>query len=164
VGSVSLTKEFDMNYADQGFMEALDEIKMRMIKDGGNAIVPGIIEKILEVEDYPRGEESGYYIQEEMLEKLIWTTHAVTCNKIFDTFISMVKDGAINVNERQVTKLAGDKCKDMISELKEHLKNNRDVDKDVIRAFRNAVKTMEVSPENQEVLEQLKKILREADE
>jgi hypothetical protein len=74
----------------------------------------------------------------------------------------MVKDGAIKVDEKQVTKLAGEKCKDMVSELREHLKNNRDVDKDVIRAFRNAVKTMEVSPENREMLNELKEILKEA--
>jgi hypothetical protein len=151
-----------MSAASEGFADALEEIKGKMIKDGGLKIVPGVIENILEVEDYPRGDEAGYYIQETMLEKLIWTTHAIACNKIFDTFIKMVKDGAIKVDEKQVTKLAGEKCKDMVSELREHLKNNRDVDKDVIRAFRNAVKTMEVSPENREMLNELKEILKEA--
>jgi hypothetical protein len=163
VGGGSLTKEFIMNYADEGFCEALDEIKMRMIKDGGKMIVPGIIENILEVEDYPRGEESGYYIQEEMLEKLIWTTHAVTCSKIFGTFIDMVKEGAINVNANQITKLAGEKCKDMVSEIQERMKTEN-IDKRIIKQFREVVEDFEVSPENQEVLEQLKKILREADE
>jgi|GEM_PF-6563048 len=153
-----------MNPANEGFAEALEEIKGRMIKDGGQKIVPGVIENILEVDDYPRGDEAGYYIQETMLEKLIWTTHAIACTKIFDTFIKMVKDGAVKVDEKKVSKMASHAAKDMIKDLKQALKKDEPLDRETIRAFRAALEGMEVSPEKQGILDELKSLLKEADE
>lgn len=90
----------------EGFVQALEACRSEIIDKGGRQVVEGVLKNILDVDDFPRGKEEMYILQEEKLCQAIFAAHGLAVDKIFKLFIKMTKDGAIKVDAKRVDELS----------------------------------------------------------
>lgn len=90
----------------EGFIQALEACRKELIDKGGRSCVAGIIKNVLDADDFPRGKEEMYILQEDKLCQAIFTAHGLAVDRIFRLFIKMTKDGAIKVDAKRVDELS----------------------------------------------------------